>query len=123
MKVAKAVLLAHVGKPPAGRSHVCHRNDIATDNRLVNLYWGNNDSNVEDRKRRGGFPCGENSPRAILTKTQVTEMVKLRAVGKTRVQIAKEIGVAYHCVVDVLKGKAWGSFTGIRYSPKKRTNL
>ena len=31
--------------------NVCHRNDLPTDNRLENLYWGDNKVNCQDRKR------------------------------------------------------------------------
>lgn len=50
--VHRLVLLTFVGEPPPGHE-ACHRNDIGTDNRLANLYWGTRSENVYDQIRNG----------------------------------------------------------------------
>ena len=46
------VLEAFTGPRPDGM-HVCHINDICTDNRLVNLRWGTRFDNMQDCVRNG----------------------------------------------------------------------
>jgi hypothetical protein len=51
--VARAMLLAFVGPPPNGKNRACHRNDVPTDDRIDNLYWGSASDNVLDAVRNG----------------------------------------------------------------------
>ncbi len=46
------LLEAFVGPRPDGYQ-ACHRNDVATDNRLTNLYWGTPSENTLDLVRNG----------------------------------------------------------------------
>lgn len=55
IQVHRLVLLAFVGPAPDGHE-ACHRNDVANDNRLANLYWGTRADNMQDRLRNGGNP-------------------------------------------------------------------
>lgn len=41
-----------IGKRPDGKE-CCHKNDISTDNRLCNLYWGTRSENLQDAIRNG----------------------------------------------------------------------
>lgn len=50
--VHRLVLLTFVGEPQEGQE-ACHRNDIGTDNRLDNLYWGTRSENVYDQIGNG----------------------------------------------------------------------
>lgn len=40
---------------PDNKPNVCHKNDIKTDNRLTNLYWGDQKDNMEDKFRNGRY--------------------------------------------------------------------
>ena len=51
-RVHRLVLLAFVGPCPDGMQ-ACHRNDIPTDNRLVNLRWDSDSANKHDQVRNG----------------------------------------------------------------------
>ena len=52
--VARAMLLAFVGPPPSpDKKQACHRNDVPTDDRIENLYWGSASDNVLDAVRNG----------------------------------------------------------------------
>lgn len=53
-KVHQLVLEAFVGPRPKGYE-ACHKNDVSTDNRLENLYWGTREQNVSDQKRNGKY--------------------------------------------------------------------
>lgn len=50
--VHRVVLEAFVGPPPVGFQGL-HKNDIGTDNRLDNLYWGTYSDNMNDRVTNG----------------------------------------------------------------------
>lgn len=52
--VHRLVLMAFVGLPEQGKVG-CHRNDIKTDNRIENLYWGTYKQNTADQIRNGKF--------------------------------------------------------------------
>lgn len=54
-KVHRLVLEAFVGPCPDGME-ACHRNDVAGDNRLSNLYWGSHSENMRDRINNGNNP-------------------------------------------------------------------
>lgn len=56
--VAQFVLLAFVGPPPVGKEQACHRDDVRTNNKLSNLYWGDSFDNHQDRKRNDGTLLG-----------------------------------------------------------------
>lgn len=52
--IHRLVLMAFYGPPTSGRI-ACHRNDVKTDNRLKNLYWGTYSDNAQDSIRLGTF--------------------------------------------------------------------
>lgn len=52
-RIHRLVLEVFVGAAPDGKTQACHRNDIPTDNRLVNLYWGSPVENSADKLRNG----------------------------------------------------------------------
>lgn len=55
VSVHRMVLEAFVGPCPEGME-ACHVNDVASDNRLRNLYWGTHADNMRDRLRNGNNP-------------------------------------------------------------------
>lgn len=55
-KVAFLVLRAFVGPRPLG-AEICHDNDIRTDDRLDNLYWGTRNDNAADQVKNGRHHC------------------------------------------------------------------
>jgi hypothetical protein len=54
--VARLVLKAFVGEPPTDKPLALHGNDDPTDNRVVNLRWGDSTENLEDARRNGKYP-------------------------------------------------------------------
>lgn len=52
--IHRLVLMSFIGMPEKGQI-ACHRNDVKTDNRLENLYWGTYKSNTADAIRNGKF--------------------------------------------------------------------
>lgn len=47
---------------PQGHEYVLHKNDIKTDNRACNLYWGTHQDNMDDMVRKGRSASGVRNP-------------------------------------------------------------
>lgn len=56
MYIHRMILESFVGSPPEGKPLACHKNDIKTDNRLENLYWGSSSDNGRDAVRNNVHP-------------------------------------------------------------------
>lgn len=69
-RVHRLVALAFLGEPPAGRTHVCHKNGDSRDNRVENLMWGNyiiNSSHKRDHGTAGSRPIPVEIVRGLRT--------------------------------------------------------
>lgn len=113
--MAEAFILNSNNKP-----YVCHKNDISTDNRLDNLYWGTQYDNMSDRsvngylhsketkKKIGQANGGENHPKAKLTENNV---VHIKHLLKHTKMSHKEISVMFNVNSNTISyiniGKNW----------------
>lgn len=87
-KMPKAVhrLMAQAFIPnPNNLPYVLHRNDIRSDNRVCNLFWGTQHDNMQDMMNKGRGVAGNTK----LTKSQVLEIRHLKNNGMTYKDIAK----------------------------------
>ncbi len=81
---------------------VLHKNDIKDDNRLENLYWGDDKMNRIDRTVNKKW-YGDNHPNSKITVEQANEIRELLKEGKlTQSAIGKRYGVAT-CTVSHIK--------------------
>lgn len=103
--VHRLVCLAIHGLPPEGRNLVLHKNDIPTDNRAENLYWGNARENLLDAARNGSIG-GERHGRAVLTRKQALQIRGLRGCMSER-RLAKYFGVSRSTVWQILNNQIW----------------
>jgi hypothetical protein len=105
--VHRMVLEAFVGPCPEGMQ--CrHLNGNARDNRLVNLIWGTPQENMNDKRRHGTQPVGEQVSWVKLTKWNVLIDVPLMtARGWLQRKIGAELGVAQSTVHEIITGKKW----------------
>lgn len=87
---------------------VLHKNDIRTDNRLENLYWGTFEENMEDRTRNGFNVKGERNCRAKLTAKQVNE-IRQRYIPRkvSSLKLAKEYNVSKCTILEIINYKTW----------------
>lgn len=106
--VHHAVAEAFIGPKPPG-AWVCHRNDVATDNRMENLYYGNSSSNSRDAFRNGRRSNkGEMGPRAKLTWPQVRAIRHRHALGTaTQMELAREYGASKQMVYAIVHHFTW----------------
>lgn len=83
---------------------VCHKNDVPTDNRSVNLYWGTKTSNTIDSIKNGrqlGSP-GAAHPRYSITPAKAARIRKLRKNRWTYAAIGNVIGCSAVTASDVV---------------------
>lgn len=108
LKVHRLVLLAFVGQPPQGKSQVCHKNNIASDNSLSNLRWGSRLDNGADQRIHGS-QRGSRNGRAKLTERDVAEIRKRIANGDTCYRIALDLGMRNGTIYKIKNGHLWTS--------------
>lgn len=85
---------------------VDHKNDIKNDNRVENLYWGNQKTNARDRSNNGKSYRGENNPRAKITEKIVREIRRLRP-STTLQALADKYKVSQKLILNVYQRKSW----------------
>lgn len=71
--VHRLVLEVFVGACPEGKM-CCHKNDVPTDNRVSNLYWGTHKENIRDAFRNNRIKMGTDHHNGRITDDQVVEI-------------------------------------------------
>lgn len=96
---------------PENYPQVLHRNDIGTDNRLENLYWGNIDQNGADASRNCCFSNtvkGEAHYAAKLTKRDIIKIRKMWATNQfLKSEIGRRFNVCGQYIGKILKKETW----------------
>jgi hypothetical protein len=109
LPIHRTVLRAFKGEPPEGKTQCCHLNGNSTDNRLENLYWGNDQDQIKDRVSHGTINRGERAGRSRLTENDVNDL-RGRDLAGEKIDIQAEAtkrGVRYNTIWEVLKWKTW----------------
>src|SRR6202035_2019932 len=111
IKVAILVLLAFRGQPTKEKNCARHLDDNQENNQLINLAWGSQKDNAEDRIRNGKTSPGAKNGNSKITEEQATNIIQeLKQTFKYRgviQQISKKLKVPYSCVQDISKGVTW----------------
>ena len=94
------VLNAFCGLPKPGQIG-CHKNDIPTDNRLVNLYWGTPSDNYYDAVRNGGIKNFKLCP------ARVREIRKLHNSGLSTRKLAARFSVSQSNIHQIISRRIW----------------
>lgn len=106
MLLHRLILEAFRGPCPEGLIG-CHNDDDPSNNHFDNLRWDTKQSNVDDRKRRGGYAVGSKHHGAKLTEADIPKIFKMKAMGGTLKTIGAEFGVHFSIISDVLNRKTW----------------
>lgn len=103
--VHQLVLAAFVGPRPEGAVS-CHNNGDSFDNRLENLRWDTQSSNLLDKRKHGTVPDyrGERHPQCKLSDAAVVGAIELRKSGWKLNDIAARIGVSKSYVSMLVRG-------------------
>ena len=110
--VHRMVCEAFNGPSPGGeRVIVCHRNDVKTDNRAENLYWGTNAENAADAVRNGTattYTQGNLPSTTVFDAEKVREIRKLNAEqGLTYAELARRFGVNRSTIRQICLRHSW----------------
>jgi hypothetical protein len=84
-----------------------HKNGIRTDNRVVNLKWGNQQHNAADRHAHGNTAIGARNPNAKLDDQKVRKILAGRKNGQTLQSLADENGVSKKLILLLTQNKIW----------------
>jgi hypothetical protein len=107
LAVHRLVLEAFVGPCPDGME-ACHIDGDSWNNSLSNLRWDTPLANARDRKRHGSHCCGERAPNHKLTATDVREIRRLTADGRTALlAVARRFGVSKDHVERIRDRTVW----------------
>lgn len=110
--VHRLLAFAYLGSQPSPKHIVCHLNDVKTDNRLENLYWGTRKQNEEDKTSNGGRPVGEEHVNCVLTEKQVLDLRQEYLEGGTsHRKLSAKYGVHFETIRDAILGTTWTYLT------------
>lgn len=100
-----------------GKNEVCHKNNIKTDNRVENLYWGTHLENMQQARRDGLIPplsgedapmygtIGELAPRSTIPNLTRVEMVKYYDKVGVYKRVAERFGMSLSRVRRIIKNR------------------
>ncbi len=104
--VHRLVLLAFDGPQPVGKE-CCHRNGVASDNRLENLYWDTHAANQRQMAEHGRSNFGIRNPNAKLKDSDVRRIRVLLCEGLAQSVIARLMKIDQAVISCIKTGKAW----------------
>lgn len=107
MFVHRAVLMAWDRMPEPGEE-ARHLNDDPSENALENLSWGSRQENVDDKRKNGRLPLGEDSAQHKLTEAMVMDIRSRYADGESSSNLGAEYGIARNTVLSIVRGETWG---------------
>jgi len=104
--VHRLVARSFIGPRP--RNHqVNHKNLVKSDNRPGNLEYLTQKENMAHASINGAMCCGEENPASKLTEEQVQQILRQRASGVPRAEVASSFGIVPNHVTAVTSGRVW----------------
>jgi hypothetical protein len=104
--VQHLVLAAFVGPRPPGLV-CCHWDGDPSNNRVANLRWDTDQSNMDDMLRHGTRGRGETASRARLKEAEVREIRRMMAQGASPDDLAGRFGVGSPNIRAIACGRRW----------------
>lgn len=105
--VHRLLALAFLPPAPADKPLVLHRDGDPANNRVSNLYWGDNKDNTQDAIAHGTLPRGEQASQSKLTEAQVRAIRARRQSGATLRALAREYGVTHRAIRLCALRQSW----------------
>lgn len=107
-RVHRLVCNAFHGMPLENRDLCgCHKNDVPTDNRAVNLFVGSQRENMADKVAKGRHSRWECHGNSKLNRMRVAEIRRLIAAGVSQRKIARQFDVNQSVISRINTGGAW----------------
>ena len=106
-RINTLVLEVFIGPPTEGMVSCHDPNPDRKDNRLSNLRWGTQRSNIYDKIKHGTMAVGERHGMSSLTAEKVIEIRRLRSSGVPLQKIADAVGSTKAAVCGVVYGVTW----------------
>lgn len=91
---------------PNAYPEVQHKNGIKIDNRIINLKWGNQYHNAQDRIKHGHNAYGTKNGLSKLNDKKVLEIIRKRPFYSLN-QLANKYGVSKKLILLVIQRKIW----------------
>ena len=110
VRINRLVLEVFVGQPPEG-AVAAHENGIRIDNRLSNLRWDTQASNVSDKKKHGTHQEADRHGGRLLDAEKVRSLRAMRSAGASLKSLAQTFGVSLPTVSAIATGRLWKSVT------------
>ena len=110
------------GPIPQGKL-ICHKcnNPICVETEGKNhLYVGTHQTNHDDMMLAGTRPRGNIAGWTPLEDADILELVRRWKAGEKRTVLARQFGIRYGTLINILRGQTWGWLTGLRLPKKKR---
>lgn len=106
--VHKLVAAAFLPPKPKGAHDLRHLDGNHRNNAPVNLAWGTQKDNANDRARHGRTARGERNAGAKLSEAQVKEIKRRLAAGERQVSLQRIFNVPQSTMSEIARGKLWG---------------
>ncbi len=100
--ISHVVLEAFVGPRPLGLI-CCHEDDDCTNDKLSNIRWGTEESNIADRQRNGGYKVGQKLDMRKLNESDISHVRVMKLFGSTLQHIAETFNVSVYTISKALK--------------------
>lgn len=110
-RVHRLVCLAFNGPPTESKPLALHKDGNKNNNTPDNLYWGDTMDNQKDSTRHGTVAKGTKNGKSVLNEEKVGQIRSDTMEGRSKMQIAKDLGVSRGAVRDVLSGRNWSWVT------------
>ena len=106
--IHRLLLETFFGRAPPGKPLALHRNDVGADNRLENLYWGDDKDNRADSIRNGTKrPWHRLHKRAKLKRRDAAEIRVLCKAGGSQAYVASLFDVSRSAVRRIVENKTY----------------
>ncbi|KKL95177.1 hypothetical protein LCGC14_1857280 [marine sediment metagenome] len=106
VRVNVLVLEVFTSPRPVGEV-AAHQNGIRADNRLSNLQWKTQRSNIADKKRHGTHQQGNLHGCSRVTEDDVREIRRRRVAGETYALIAEDYPIGLQGVAAICSRRNW----------------
>jgi hypothetical protein len=98
VRVYQVIAGLFLEKPPGVRLEICHKNDVKTDDRADNLYWGTHLQNLHDALKNGCL-------KSRVTSAMLESISVSLSTGASQNSVAKSHGISPTYLSQILSGE------------------